>query len=144
MYIRDSQITVLMAKSHAKLNLTINKIVGGVNMTQKARVVLFAEFQKDILKHFWIEEKSIFGLVDHDPKITEAVRELYKDHIKIVLIISEIEKELTTGASGKLGDFIEIMREHTRMENEIFYPYLDMKLSPENREEVLNIIKNDL
>lgn len=144
MYIRDSQISVLMAKSHAKLSLALNRLVDGVNMSQKTRLASFVKFKETILNHFWIEESSIFGLLEQDKKFTETARQLYREHQRMKGIIKDIERELTEGINGKLGEFMSIMRNHTRLENEIFYPYLDMRLPEEKRDEVLVKIKNEL
>jgi hemerythrin superfamily protein len=143
MYIRDDKITILMAKNHANLDLMINKVVDGVNMTNKTRIAQFKKFKEKLLSHMLVEEGSVFGFTTfNDTKIMNTIRKLLKEHSDMKYMVEQIEQELLEGKSNRLGDFMQLMYNHQLTENSTFYPYLDKELPPEQRDQVLNNIKD--
>ncbi|MEI8361422.1 MAG: hemerythrin domain-containing protein [bacterium] len=142
MYIRDDKITIQMIKNHAVLDLSINKIVNGVNMPKSTRIKQFKKFKENILAHFLVEEGSVFGFTAFtNSKIMQTIRGLLKEHAEMKRLVELIEDDLRNDLDDHLGEFIKLMYKHQVVENTVFYPYLDKELPPEQREQVLANIK---
>lgn len=134
-----------MIKSHASLSLMINRVINGVKLTKSSRSDLFREFKDKLYFHIQIEEQSIFGLTEfQDGQIVETTRRLYQQHKDIKRLISAIEADLEQGNYVRLTEFVQLMHEHTYLENKIFYPYLDKYLPVEHREKILKEIRREL
>jgi len=144
MYVRTNEITQMMVKSHAKLNMMINRVVDGVNMSQKKRLAMFEDFCEKLNAHFKIEETGIFGFVGGNDQMTKTIRQLYDEHRELNKMVEKIGETIKTGSGDNFEEFLILMAKHTRTENEVLYPFLDLHLEEELRNKIRSEIKDSL
>lgn len=99
----------------------------------------FSVFEKEVIKHFDIEEKSIFVLnsLIMDDEISK-VFDLMTQHGAIMGIISQIKQNIENNSKSDITILREMLNNHANFEETEFYPRLDEKLSVQDKE---NIIK---
>ena len=94
--------------------------------------------------HFQIEEDSIFQLFEHRSKDTnndsrhnereaaQLCEKLQQEH----LTMNSYYEQMKSGDYSVLGDFGELLKQHTRTEERQLFPLLDELLTPEELDSV--------
>ncbi len=102
----------------------------------------FSRFKWNLEKHFFVEEKAIFSILDKikDKEVSDIFDLMY-EHGSIIELINNIEVGLNRGMMPNLSGLRIILVRHVDFENEVFYPQLNQLLSPEKKQEIIERIK---
>lgn len=123
-------IQTLMLKDHGKINLLLFEFEKDPNSKT------FNNFKWQLEKHLFVEEKVIFEIYDNstDQEI-EELNQLVREHKDILWLIKGIEDEKEL--SSRISILKKILPQHSKFEDEIFYPRLDEELDEEKKKLII-------
>jgi hypothetical protein len=133
-------ITFLMTREHKKIEEIFNRFDKEINPKRKEG--LYNKFKWSIEKHFFVEEKAIFTFSqDISGGIVSDVFRLLDEHGRILNLLKDAEdgpKENTLFVFFKIN---KLLKSHEKLEEEKFYPELDQRLNDQQKEELIERIK---
>jgi len=120
-------ITKLMLQEHGKIRSLLEELDRTYDKEQFTK--LFNKFKWTLEKHFFIEEKVIFGLYEGEENI-ENINTLLKEHKNIFLLVKNAEDALDEGDfdKSKFQDLKTTLESHADFESNVLYPRLDEEL----------------
>jgi len=135
----EISIIKIMDKDHKRIKELLGLFEIDSNNLQKA-LESFNRFKWNLEKHFFIEEKVIFNvtLEDEDQDLSTILNE----HSEILNLMSIIEEELMDNKKPDISEMKKLLLSHARFENYIFYPKLDETLNEEQKQEIIDRIKD--
>lgn len=140
--IMTEAISELMMGDHVK----INRMLLDFDEAPKEKPetsLLFEEFKWNLEKHFFAEEKAIFAIMQNiEGADIDDVFQLMEEHGQIMTAIQNEEKSIKIGSHSDISPLLEIIKNHAKYEDEVFYPKLDEFLKEEQKKEMVKRIKS--
>ena len=134
-------IEKLMLEEHKRLNKFLDILERDLDDYEKTKIN-FNKLKWNLEKHFFTEEKVIFNMfMQISDQETSDTFNLLSDHVKIMQLIKQIEKELSKKIKPKIHILKEMLITHKDFEDEDFYPKLDQRLTSDQKKEISNRIK---
>lgn len=133
---REHHGSLVMAKNIAKVAEE-----GGDEELLEAIETIKSYYSDELEEHFQHEERTIFALIfkQHREHIVLATT-LLKEHGFIRLLIPKLALET---ARKDLAEFAEVLKKHTRMEENELFPLIETLFSDEQLDAVLNFVPLD-
>lgn len=139
---QSTMILDLMIQHHGKLTKMLVVAERTLQEDKKKAIQLFDEFEWEMEKHIFTEEKAIF--TSYSPtNIIEGykmVPELIKEHNEIINKIRTTRKEIILKGTADFNDFKTLMIRHRKFEEEQLYPKLDQELTQNQKEKIIKRI----
>lgn len=132
----EKSINEIMKKEHLKIDEMIEKFKNSKDKTSKDSQYLFNKLSWAIKEHFFMEEKLIFSVYDLEVEIHDN-NELIDEHGAILKIIKNIDDKKFIDITEELLKLENILKAHSKLEEEIFYENLDNNLSDEEKNEII-------
>ena len=130
-----------MLEEHKRLNKFLDNLEKDLEDYEKTKVN-FSKFKWNLEKHFFTEEKVIFNMfMQISDQETSDTFHLLSDHVKIMQLIKQIEKELSEKIKPKIHILKEMLIAHKYFEVDDFYPKLDQRLTSDQKKEISQRIK---
>ena len=120
-------------KEHGKIRSMLVELEKTSDFDLKKR--LFNKFKWNLEKHFFVEEKVIFGIYDNEENINN-LNKILKDHKDIILLIKKAEELLEEGHLN-IFDVKTLVDAHSAFEDQVLYPQLDEKLDETQKQLIL-------
>ena len=139
------QISILktMDKDHKKINEILIDFGKEENKNFEKSKHVFIRFKWMIEKHFFIEEKAIFSLYTAEsPEEYENLMKILKEHREILDLIVKSEEILFDQKKLEIDELKHAILAHVKFEDEVFYPRLDELLDEEQKQEMIDRIKD--
>ena len=135
-------IDQLMVEEHRKIKLILEEFEREVNINIPKAKGLFNKFKWNLEKHFFVEEKAIFGIMDKvkDREISD-IFDLMAEHGSILELVKNIEDGLEKGVMPNVVGLKLILIRHANFEDATLYPELDRDLSEEYKREIVERIR---
>ena len=136
----ETSILKLMIRDHCKIEGLINKLEEKTKEDFESMVKAFNEFEWELEKHIFTEEKAIFTSYNPEDVIEgyKMLPELTKQHNFIVNTLNnwrdDIRKKRTL---SEVYSFKEFVIRHKDFEEEKVYPQLDEGLSEEQKRHIV-------
>jgi iron-sulfur cluster repair protein YtfE (RIC family) len=138
----------LMNDDHQKLEKLFVKLHSAIETRDPKAAILFKEFKQILQKHFVWEEKTLFPLFEKRTGLSgvDTIFILRNEHHQInkmfilkidVLISDQRYKEILPLLTG-LGEMLTM---HRKMETDIFYPWFDESLEQDEKNHVIEKLK---
>ncbi len=135
--IKMESIADIMLKEHAKLEagvIELERIMDHVELKE-----CFSKLKWNLDKHFFVEEKVIFNVLDFNNEVeSEEIERILKDHKDIMWSIKKIGDAFDEGLRPDLSDLREELKAHSKFEDSIFYPKLDEGLDEKLKKVVMD------
>ena len=127
-----------MLEEHERLHLLLDNF----EKTLKNNAFLAGKkldvFKWNLEKHFFLEERAVFVAYSNKSENEKTeIDKLIKEHINILSLLSDLEKEFLLGRKPDFSELNEMMRLHSKFENELFYPKLEKELDDEQKESMI-------
>lgn len=125
----DNRILNLMIAHHALIDVLLTVVQSNLSVDKEKALDAFKNFQWQVKKHFFVEENTVFNFIK--PEFSEiyfVVRELKDEHLKMLGILSEMEKNLDEGTAIDISEFRKILEDHRNSEEKVLYPWMDKTL----------------
>lgn len=138
-------ITILkiMDKDHNKIKEILMDFEKEENKNFEKSKHVFIRFKWMLEKHFFIEEKAIFNFyIVESPEENENLMKILKEHREILDLIEKSEEILFDQKKLEIDELKQVLLAHAKFEDEIFYPNLDDILNEEQKQEMINRIKD--
>ena len=136
-------INDIMKKEHLKMEELVNKFKNSDDETTKDSQYLFNQLSWVIKEQFFMEEKLIFSVYNLDVDIN-GNSELIDDHEEILSILNKIENKKLKNINEDLEKLANVLKTHSKIEEDIFYEKLDNLLSDEEKLEMITRAKEFL
>ena len=134
-------IEKLMLKEHKRLTEFLENLESDLGDYEKTRMN-FNKFKWNLEKHFFTEEKIIFNMfIQISGQETSDTFHLLSDHVKIMQLIKQIERELSKKIKPQIHILKDMLITHRDFEDQDFYPKLDERLTPDQKKEISQRIK---
>jgi iron-sulfur cluster repair protein YtfE (RIC family) len=135
-------IEKLMMREHANIHYLLCSFDFDVNVNANTIKEKFNYFKWSLEKHFFVEEKAIFLIIDKlvGDRVSD-VFDLMKEHGEILEIVKNIENTIDEKIKPKIDDLKLKLLKHSRFEDVVFYPKLDEVLDENQKKELLEKIK---
>ena len=133
----------LMLVHHGLLEVLFSSLKDNIGMETKKEFVskMVNEFQWELEKHFFVEEKVIFKSVsDGQPEIYGIVVHLLEEHNTMTKMLEEVKSQLAEKLPVDLSKFGNLLTEHRMIEEHKLYPELDNKLDDEEKKSIISRI----
>jgi len=134
----SNTILDLMVGHHVLIEVLLKALRD--NLSQGVEVIekSLSDFQWELEKHIFIEETVIFKLCD-DPnsKNCEIVKNLVKEHDKMLEMLNDLKEDLTEGEEVDVSEFQKLLTSHRETEEGDLYPELDRELDRVQKESVI-------
>lgn len=136
-------IVKVMDKDHSKIKNILIDFGKEENKNFEKSKHVFIRFKWMIEKHFFIEEKAIFNYYKiKSQEENENLMKILKEHREILDLIAKSEEILFDQKKLEIEELKHLLIAHATFEDEIFYPNLDEILSEEQKQEMINRIKD--
>lgn len=138
-------IAKLMKEEHERIDSMLIAFSEALKTNSENRLEKFNTFKWNLIKHFLAEETAIFSL--HQSIEGEEVSDIFdlmQEHGKIRAMVNSIEKMIKLDKEINISELGELLADHSKFENEVFYPKLDEKLDSSVRERVIERAKEEL
>ena len=134
----------IMRKHHYLIEGVLNRLKR--HEDDKAEIPkIFDKFKWELEKHFFIEEKAIFTLIDTDDQESHEMKlELIKEHRTILKDMKNMEEKLKSEQSLDISSFEHTLMKHRDFEDERFYPTLEEELPEDKKKEIIDRISNPI
>jgi hypothetical protein len=133
-------ISIIMKRHHHLIEGLLNRF----NKRQSEPEVfpkLFNQFKWELEKHFFLEEKAIFTFINtDDQELYETSEKLLNEHRKILDTLNLLETDLISGKETDLDELKKRLIAHRDIEDDEFYPKLDIELDEQKKREIFNRI----
>ncbi|MCW8966217.1 MAG: hemerythrin domain-containing protein [Candidatus Pacearchaeota archaeon] len=104
---------------------------------------IFTLFKDNWMRHMLLEENNIFPITDeNNMREKRELNNLLKDHKDLKEIIFNLEEDVKAERKPDIKVFREMLISHEDREIQGFYPLLDKRLSTEDKNKILQTIKN--
>ncbi|MCU7939773.1 MAG: hemerythrin domain-containing protein [gamma proteobacterium symbiont of Bathyaustriella thionipta] len=138
---REHHLSLLLAQKAIKMSAD-----GQEDAIARLCQEIVSEYPDVWQVHFHIEEDSIFSHVKNrqhnaQPKereVAQLCEQLQQEH----LTMTAYYQQMKSGDYTILGDFGELLKQHTRTEERQLFPLLDELLSPEELDDIYQISLN--
>lgn len=130
-------ISLVMRAEHARLAALLLRLIPEIDNDPLDLFAQFTEFKWNIEKHFFVEEKAIFGSYPYKFDIGRRDVNLLAEHKQMRAILKEHEKALKKRKKPNFSEFKEIMLRHQEIEDDYFYIGLENSLDKKLKEEIV-------
>jgi len=133
----------LMLVHHGLLEVLFSSLKDNIGMATKKEFVseMIDEFQWELEKHFFVEEKVIFKSVSQgQPEIYKIVVQLLEEHDAMMKMLEETKSQLKENLPVDLSKFGHLLTEHRMIEEHKLYPDLDNKIDEEEKKLIISRI----
>jgi iron-sulfur cluster repair protein YtfE (RIC family) len=135
------KIKDFMTHDHDRLERLLKDFLGEKDQDISRARGLIDEFKTGILKHIAWEEEILFPMIEHRtgmhmPGPTVLVQPQHQQ-IKSLLEKISVQIEKEGSIEGTLKELVDLLLLHNREEERILYPWIDVSLDKEDREEAL-------
>ncbi len=134
-----TNIVAIMVKDHNKIEGLLNDFEEKVNKDYKIMLKSFNDFEWELRKHIFIEERAIYTQYEPEDIVGgyKMLPKLTTQHNFIVNKLQtwqrDINKKRTITDVSKLKDFIE---KHKNFEEKDVYPLMDQTLTEEQKKQI--------
>jgi len=134
-----TNIVAIMVKDHNKIERLLNDFEEKVNKDYKIMLKSFNDFEWELQKHIFIEERAIYTQYEPEDIVGgyKMLPKLTTQHNFIVNKLQtwqrDINKKRTITDVSKLKDFIE---KHKNFEEKDVYPLMDQTLTEEQKKQI--------
>jgi iron-sulfur cluster repair protein YtfE (RIC family) len=136
----EKKISETMLGEHGKIDQMLKELESCKDCESDELYVLFNKFKWNVEKHFFVEEKAIFSLLDKTKGEEVAdTFDLMQEHRKIIEQIKEIEDNLNENPD--LSELKKGLKKHSEFEDQTFYPSLDRTLNDQQKTEIIERAK---
>ena len=142
----EDSIQKLMINGHRALEFSLNKLEQQLrrNLIGDAKRT-FDRFEWALKRHFLIEEKAIFIFLNQENgKEISSTFNLMQEHGNLLELLKIVKEEINFHGTADVSRLKESLLDHSRFENEEFYPRLDKELSYSQKEEILEKIEKSV
>ncbi len=102
---------------------------------------LLEEFQWELKKHIFSEEKVIFQLYKKEnSEIRELIKKIEQSHTEMMDVLGDLKDDFVTEAKKDITDFQKMIEKHKKIEEEKLYPLLDKELDTETKKQIISQI----
>lgn len=126
----ENSISELMLVHHGLLEVLFKSLKDNIALEPKADYLnqLIDEFQWEMEKHFFVEEKVIFSFCTAtDPQSCKMIIELLHEHKRMRELLADLlDRKIQNRA---LTSFENLLIQHRKTEDEHLYPRLDEELN---------------
>ena len=140
---KSLSILELMIKDHKKIENLINKLDDETKNDFESMKQAFVNFEWDLEKHIFIEEKAIFTSYTPDDVVEgyKMLPELTKQHNYIVNRLNNWREDIRKRRMlTDIYSFKDFLTRHRNFEEEKVYPNLDQSLSEKDKKHIINRI----
>lgn len=131
-----------MLKEHEQIIDMLGDFENLLKVNSQASEKSFNKLKWNLEKHFFIEEKILYGVYNSGTEEENAILlSLLKDHKDILWLMNLIEDSFSERAEENIDEIKNILKSHVSVENEFFYPRLDEELDREKRNFILERIE---
>ncbi len=139
-----------------QVNLILNLMVGHHRMLEALLLILkenidkksenmmdfFDNFEWELQKHLFTEEKVIFKLCREDfPEICKMVEKVEQEHTVMMEMLEDMRIDLINKSKTDIDGFQDFVARHRSFEESKLYPILDQRLSEEAKKEMVDKIR---
>lgn len=133
----------IMDKDHIKIKEILIDFEREENKNFEKSKHIFSRFKWMLEKHFFTEEKAIFNFyIVKSQEENENLMKILKEHKEILDLIERSEELLFDQKKLEIEELKHAILAHTKFEDEVFYPKLDELLEEEQKQEIINRIKD--
>ncbi len=139
---KEETINAFMLKEHGEIFVLLNDFKKNSNKDNAEDY--FKKLKEKQQTHVLAEERAIIILNEEGKKYKEIVT-ILQQHDELENLMKKIEDNL----SRKLDHYeenikkvIELLKTHVQLENNKFYPKLDKDLTPSQKEQILQKLKD--
>jgi|TARA_Y100000294_G_C8382256_1_gene267265 iron-sulfur cluster repair protein YtfE (RIC family) len=131
-----------MSKEHEKVENSFDEFKKQLDTDFENSGKFFSKFKWSLEKHFFVEEKVFFILFEKiENQEVSDVFELMEDHGKMIELIKKIEDDLSEKIKPEVSELENTLKKHHNLEDDVLYPKLDKILSSEQKQEILERVK---
>jgi len=139
-------IPKVMLEDHDKINNLFEEFLEQVEKGLEDHGTVmkkFFNFKWNLEKHFFVEEKVIFSVYSYsDEEESDAILGLVNEHKNMLWLVNRIEIDLEDKNIPKTMNLAEILKNHAQFENEILYPKLEEVLDKNEKQIILDRIRD--
>jgi len=133
-------IVNLMLKEHKIINELLSYFEDIIEEDFSDSKNVFSKLNWDIEKHFFIEERAIFKLYPKN-NLDKDIKRLLDEHKKITNLLDLISEEISNGKKPSTHNLKTLLSNHSRFENDTFYPRLENELNEEEKILIIERVK---
>jgi len=139
----EDSIEKLMFEEHSTIKKILEYYEELVNSNLPKANEQFSKFKWVLEKHFFVEEKAIFVLLNKirgEEQISDIFN-LMQEHGSILELVNNIEEGLKNNVKPNITGLKMILSRHANFEDAVFYPNLDQLLNQQQKEEIIERVK---
>lgn len=137
----SESISKLMIQDHIELFSILSKI-GETSVDAPQQ---FREFRDRLSSHIALEEQVIFSPQNVSGELEEQARRMKEEHVFIVDLLRSLERHIDSGAVELVvSDFIPVLDEHRKFEEQFLYPSLERIVDEKSRRLIFLELKRRL
>lgn len=140
---KETTLSDLMLVHHGLLEVLFKSLKDNIGLNTKTEFLqdMLNEFQWELEKHFFVEEKVIFNFCTAtEPQICSIVVGLLNEHKRMTDMLEDLKKKLPNKFSAELLNFEILLKSHRMVEEEKLYPRLDEELNEEDKNLIISRI----
>ncbi len=141
---KSNEILNIIVKDHNRLMNYLKDVKKNLKSDFEVLLKSFNTFERDLEKHFFIEERAIF--TSYNPDYIEDGHQLFitlsKQHTNILEKVESLRKRLRMGKTINVADLEEMLLKHKTYEEKNVYPLLDQKLDDSEKVFIIGRIKD--
>lgn len=133
----------LMLVHHGLLEVLFSSLKDNIGMETKKEFVseMVNDFQWELEKHFFVEEKVIFkSASEGQPEIYKIIVQLLEEHDIMLKMLEGVKSQLAKKLPTNLSKFGNLLTEHRIIEEHKLYPDLDSRLNDEEKKLIISRI----
>lgn len=137
----EKTINSLMNSEHERIDSLLKKFETLLKKDIENAKKILNWFKWSLEKHFFVEENAIFYA--YESVVGEEVGvifDLMKEHGEIIDLVKKMEENLNKGKEVSVVFLKERLSNHSKFEDEVFYPRLDEELEIGKKQEVIEKI----
>jgi len=141
----SESLTDMMLAEHARIGEMLEDVNIATYEEGKNTSEAFNKFKWNLEKHFIMEEKAIFQMLNNisGMEVTDTFK-LMGEHGSILSLMRRIEEDMKIKDYSKIQELMSQLEEHSDFENQTFYPNLDKKLSDDRKKEIVERVSEIL
>lgn len=139
----NPKVLDLMLVHHGLLEVLFKSLSDNISQNTNIELIrkMLSEFQWELEKHFFVEEKVLFKLSSKDqPQTYSIIVELLEEHDRMLKMLDEAKSLLKDNKMVDLSKFGTTLMEHRMIEEHKLYPELDNKISEEEKKMIVERI----
>ena len=139
---KKDSIILLMKDDHGKIKLLVKKLEMQYLVSPGQTGKCFSDLMSELEKHFMVEEKAIFDLLDEaTPRCYDMMTRLLQEHNHISSLMKDIKRCIRRKDLPPFEDLAYALNRHREFEDRSFYPVLEKELDSARKREMIIGIK---